>query len=257
MYSPHRQYRIFRITHTASNHFYLSVTVSREMSLNTHVNRFNDMREWGPHRKYQNAALMWFVRKFGPFANTDFTVSLEEGEYRHQHKAFDAAGHLARRLGTEFLLSSRIISKSNWLLHEKAVIELSPEGKLKSGMRATPTQLERRGRLEIESQPVSKDLKLWQLLYTTSTCHPSPILLTKLRDEQFDRCRQTGHAAVVVLKVELPRKGQWAELSHTYSLIHFAPTISDALREMEELAQVLIHDHTPESQYPRYEVTSA
>ena len=253
MYSPRRQYRIFRITHTASKHFYLSVTVSREQSLNTYVNRFNDMREWGPLRKYQNAALMWFCRKYGPFNNTDFTMQIEEGEYGQQYKALQAAGILAHKLGTELLLSSRIINRRNWLLHEKAIIELSPEGKLKSGMRATPSQLERRGHLEIESHPIQPQLELWQLLHMPKSNHSHPIMLTKLREQQFDRCIAAKHACVAVLKVELPVRMKFGEQMRRFALIHFGPTISDTLRELEELAQVIIHEHTPETEYSLYE----
>jgi hypothetical protein len=249
VYSPQRYFRIFRITHIKSGFFYLTITVSREYSLMAFVERLNDMTKWGPDKKYQNAPLLWFVRKFGPFLNTEFTVTLEEGEHRHRHNAIEVARALAVTLGTDKLLCSTVISKRDWALYERAVIELSPEGKLKAGKASTPTILESRGHLTIDSRPMDKNLRVEQILMFLRSNYIAPVVLTKLLDEQFKRCQDSKHVASVVLDIELPVNGRFGTSLTSFALIHIAPTIADAMREMELLASAFITNHTPDSEY--------
>lgn len=255
MHYASRQYRIFRVTHNATGHYYLSMTLSREYSLNSFIERLNEQYAWKPDRKYANAALMWFIRKFGPFTNNDFTVVQEKETFRNRYQVIDHAGHIARKLGSDKLLTTRVVKRQEWQLYEKALIELSPRGKL-AVQPPRLSKLEQMGAVELESQPMHGGMHLWQLLGLVPTSHCSPVVLTKLAEEQFSRCISAGHVVMAYLKVKLAFKideGWKAEVREsTVTLVHFAPTIASALKELEEMATSFVHEHTPESKYDYY-----
>lgn len=257
MRAASRKYRIFHITHRASGYFYLSVTMAKEYSINAFVNRLNDIKDWPEHRKYANAALVWFVRSHGPFTNQDFDVKLEPSEYQHRYKAQDAGAIIAHKLGTEKLLSTRIVPNRDWQLYNQAIVHLSPKEKLHSGNnKPRLTMLEQRGVVDIESKPICDDVSLWQLLALVPTSHCSPILLTKDGEAQLERCKMVSNSVMVTMKLDLLfKEGEgWREVERNkrVTLIHFAPNIATALKEMDLLSTVFVHSHTPESKYTYY-----
>lgn len=248
-----RQYRIYRITHTASKHYYLMITTSRELSLNSFVTRFNDKMTAQPQKVNLNPALTWFSHNYGPFQNNQFEVIREPGEYRQQRTAHAAAVELANHLGTDLLLTRCIVDRANWRLFNKAMSDPTFAETPIEPPTHLPTQLEQRGHLNITSSPMTPNTELWQILTIPSTSSQRPILATTQRQEQFLKCAAVRHVVVASLELTLTVLGEYREQQLDHTLIHFGPSVRDVMREMDLLASAFIHNHRPESKYNFYE----